>query len=118
MARTTKQAPKVDPKYSFSIRTRRARSSGVMVKFRRTGENSYECECEHGTTVEGTKRYATARKAASPELWCDACAKVAQERADAQTAKAAAKVQESQPKGKAAKKATARKTTAKARKAA
>ncbi len=89
MARTKTQAPKVDPKYSFSIRTRRARSSGVMVKFRRAGEHTYEAECEHGTIVQGTKRYATARKAASPELWCDTCAKVAQERADAQTVKAA-----------------------------
>ena len=106
MARTTKQAPKVDPKYSFSIRTRRARSSGVMVKFRRAGEHAYEAECEHGTVVQGTKRYATARKAASPELWCDACAKVAQERADAQTVKAAKPEQ----KGKKAQKAPAKRT--------
>ena len=109
MARTTKQAPKVDPKFVFSIRTRRARSSGVMVKFRRAGEHTYEAECEHGTVVQGTKRYATARKAASPELWCDACAKVAQERAEAQTVKAAQAAKPEQ-KGKKAQKAPAKRT--------
>jgi len=117
MARTTTQkAPKVDPKYSFSIRSRRARSSGVMVKFRRAGEHTYEAECEHGTVVQGTKRYATARKAASPDEWCDKCKQIAQERVDAQTAKAVKPEQ----KGKKApaKKAATKRTTAKARKAA
>jgi hypothetical protein len=122
MARTTKQAPKtakapaVDPKYVFHIRTRRARSSGVMVEFRRAGEHLYECECEHGTVVQGTKRYATARKAAAPEGWCDACKTIAQERAKAQAAKAAKPEQKGRK--APAKKAATKRTTAKARKAA
>jgi hypothetical protein len=121
MARTTTQkaakTPKVDPKYVFVIRTRRARSSGVNVEFRRAGEHTYEAECEHGTVVQGTKRYATARKAASPDEWCDKCMQIAQERAEAQAAKAAKPEQEGK-KAPAKKAATKRTTTAKARKAA
>ena len=115
MARTTKQAPKVDPKYMFDIRTRRARSSGGMVEFRRAGEHTYEAECEHGTVIQGTKRYGMARKAAAPDEWCDKCKQIAQERADAKTAKGTKP--EQRGKRPPAKK-VARTTTAKARKAA
>ena len=95
------------------IRTRRARSSGVLVQFWKMAPHSYKCVCEHGTERVGTERYETARAAANPDLWCPECAKLAEERTEAKAAKKAERAKAKAERVKASKK-TAKKAEAKA----